>query len=280
MKLRISHRTEYRYAILVKNNNNELRVTPIDNQRQRTILHLIRVLPAIKMRKYHDLYRNTVSFFEVEEVHKELVIDVSSVVETKPTPVNLIPKDCPLSSLLLPEIVESFQPYLQSDGPVKIIPQIWRMAVDARAEKKDIFSVVMALMEKVHSHCQYVSGVTNVNTSTKEFFADPRGVCQDFTHLFMATCRSIGIPSRYVCGYVYDAKRGGILGSHASHAWSEVWIPGFGWLGLDPTNKRIVDDNYVASALGRDFRDATPIRGSYWGTGDREMRVTVHIETK
>lgn len=280
MKLRILHRTEYRYAMPVKNNNNELRVTPIDNQRQRTILHLVRVLPAIKMRKYHDLYRNTVSFFEVEEVHKELVIDVSSVVETKPTPVNLIPKDCPLSSLLLPEITESFQPYLQSDGPVKIIPQIWRMAIDARAEKKDIFSVVMALMEKVHAHSKYVSGVTNVNTTTEEFFADPRGVCQDFTHLFMAACRSVGIPSRYICGYVYDAKRGEILGSHASHAWSEVWIPGFGWLGLDPTNKRIVDDNYVASALGRDFRDATPIRGSYFGTGDREMRVTVHIETK
>ena len=280
MKLKISHRTEYRYALPVKNNNNELRVTPIDNQRQRTILHLVRVLPAVKMRKYHDLYRNTVSFFEVEEVHKELVIDVSSVVETKPTPMNLIPKDCPLSSLLLPEITESFQPYLQSDGPVKIIPQIWRMAVDARAEKKDIFSVVMALMEKVHSLCKYVSAVTNVNTSTEEFFADPRGVCQDFTHLFMAMCRSIGIPARYVCGYVFDAKRGEILGSHASHAWGEVWIPGFGWLGLDPTNKRIVDDNYVASALGRDFRDATPIRGSYWGTGDREMRVTVHIETK
>ena len=280
MKLRISHRTEYRYAMPVKNNNNELRVTPIDNQRQRTILHLVRVLPAIKMRKYHDLYRNTVSFFEVEEVHKELVIDVSSVVETKPTPINLIPKDCPLSSLLLPEITESFQPYLQSDGPVKIIPQIWRMAIDARAEKKDIFSVVMALMEKVHAHSKYVSGVTNVNTTTEEFFADPRGVCQDFTHLFMAACRSVGIPSRYICGYVYDAKRGEILGSHASHAWSEVWIPGFGWLGLDPTNKRIVDDNYVASALGRDFRDATPIRGSYFGTGDREMRVAVHIETK
>jgi len=280
MKLRISHRTEYRYAMPVKNNNNELRVTPIDNQRQRTILHLVRVLPAVKMRKYHDLYRNTVSFFEVEEVHKELVIDVSSVVETKPIPINLIPKDCPLSSLVLPEIVETFQPYLQSDGPVKIIPQIWRMAVDARAEKKDIFSVIMALMEKVHALCKYVPAITHVNTSTEEFFTDPRGVCQDFTHLFMAMCRSIGIPARYVCGYVYDAKRGGILGSHASHAWSEVWIPGFGWLGLDPTNKRIVDDNYVASALGRDFRDATPIRGSYWGTGDREMRVTVHIETK
>lgn len=280
MKLRILHRTEYRYALPVRNNNNELRVTPLDNLRQRTILHLVRVLPAIKMRRYNDLYRNNVSFFEVEEAHKELVIDVSSVVETKPTIVEDIPKDSPLSGLLMPEVLESFQPYLQSDGPVQITPQIWRSAIDARAEKKDVYSVVMAIMEFVHQTCKYVPGVTNVTTNTEEFFAKPQGVCQDFTHLMLALCRAIGIPARYICGYVFDAKRGEVLGSHASHAWCEAWIPGYGWLGLDPTNKRIVNETYVASALGRDFRDATPIRGSYWGTGDREMRVTVHVEAK
>ncbi len=280
MKLRILHRTEYRYALPVRNNNNELRVTPLDNLRQRTILHLVRVLPAIKMRRYNDLYRNNVSFFEVEEAHKELVIDVSSVVETKPTVVEDIPKDSPLSGLLMPEVLESFQPYLQSDGPVQITPQIWRSAIDARGEKKDVDSVVVAIMEFVHQTCKYVPGVTNVTTNTEEFFAKPQGVCQDFTHLMLALCRAIGIPARYICGYVYDAKRGEVLGSHASHAWCEAWIPGYGWLGLDPTNKRIVNETYVASALGRDFRDATPIRGSYWGTGDREMRVTVHVEAK
>ncbi len=280
MKLRILHRTEYRYALPVRNNNNELRVTPLDNLRQRTILHLVRVLPAIKMRRYNDLYRNNVSFFEVEEAHKELVIDVSSVVETKPTNLEDIPKDSPLSGLLLPEVLESFQPYLQSDGPVQITPQIWRSAIDARGDKKDVYSVVIAIMDFVHKSCKYVPGVTNVATTTDEFFAKPHGVCQDFTHLMLALCRAIGIPARYICGYVYDAKRGDVLGSHASHAWCEAWIPGYGWLGLDPTNKRIVNETYVASALGRDFRDATPIRGSYWGTGDREMRVTVHVETK
>jgi transglutaminase-like putative cysteine protease len=280
MKLRILHRTEYRYALPVRNNNNELRVTPLDNLRQRTILHLVRVLPAIKMRRYNDLYRNNVSFFEVEEAHKELVIDVSSVVETRPTNIEEIPQESPLSGLLQPEVLESFQPYLQSDGPVQITPQIWRSAIDARAEKKDVYSVVIAIMDFVHQTCKYVPGVTHVATTTEEFFAKPHGVCQDFTHLMLALCRAIGIPARYICGYVYDAKRGDVLGSHASHAWCEAWIPGYGWLGLDPTNKRIVNETYVASALGRDFRDATPIRGSYWGTGDREMRVTVHVETK
>lgn len=280
MKLRILHRTEYRYALPVRNNNNELRVTPLDNARQRTILHLVRVLPAVKMRRYQDLYRNTVSFFEIEEAHKSLIIDVSSVVETAATPFEALPQEALLSALAKPEVAESFQPYLQSEGPVQITPQIWRTAIDVKADRKEVVAVVQGLMNFVHETCSYVPGVTTVSTSTEEFFAKPQGVCQDFAHLMLALCRALGIPARYICGYVYDPKRGEVLGSHASHAWCEVWIPGYGWFGLDPTNRRPVNEAYVASAVGRDYRDATPIRGSYWGTGDREMRVTVHVEAK
>ena len=96
----------------------------------------------------------------------------------------------------------------------------------------------------------------------------------------LAMARAIALPARYVCGYVFDAKRGDVIGSHASHAWCELWVPGYGWLGVDPTNKRVVHEAYVASAVGRDYRDATPVSGTYWGSGDREMRVTVHVESK
>ena len=280
MKLRILHRTEYRYALPVRGNNNELRVTPLDNARQRKVLHLVRVLPAVKMRRYQDLHRNTVHFFEVEEPHKSLEIDVSNVVETLPTPAGGPPSGTSFRALATPEVTERFQPYLQSEGPIQITPQIWRTAVDLRAERDDVAPVVQSLMHFVHETCRYVPGVTTVGTTTDEFFAKPQGVCQDFSHLLLALCRAIGIPARYVCGYVFDPKRGEVLGSHASHAWCEVWIPDYGWFGLDPTNRRSTNEAYVASAVGRDYRDATPIRGSYWGTGDREMRVTVHVETR
>ena len=280
MKLRILHRTEYRYALPVRNNSNELRVTPIDNPRQRTILHLVRVLPAVMMRRYQDLYHNKVSFFEVEETHKSLIFDVSSVVETKPTPFEAIPADTLFAALAESEIKDSFQPFLLADGPVQITPQIWRTAIDIKAECKEVLPVVQGLLEFVHQTCQYVPGATTLSTSTEEFFGKPQGVCQDFAHLLLALCRAIGIPARYACGYVYDQKRGAVLGGHASHAWCEVWIPGFGWVGLDPTNHRFIDEAYVASAIGRDYRDTTPVRGSYWGTADREMRVTVHVEAK
>ena len=280
MKLHILHRTEYRYSSPVRNNHNELRVTPLTSHRQKLGLHLVRILPAVRLRRYPDLYRNTIHLFEVEEMHKELIIDVSSMVETLPTPPSAIPRDCPLSAVKVPEIVESFQPYLLSDGPIRITPEIWRAAVDVLTEKGDVFSVILGLMDFIHQKCKYVPGATHIGTTTVEFFANPQGVCQDYAHLLLALCRAIGIPGRYICGYVYDAKRGDVIGSHASHAWCEVWVPGYGWLGVDPTNKTIIHEAYVASAVGRDYRDATPISGSYWGSGDREMRVTVHVEAK
>jgi transglutaminase-like putative cysteine protease len=238
MKFRILHRTEYRYALPVRNNTNELRVTPLTNLRQKLGLHLVRVLPAVRMRRYPDLYLNSVHRFEIEETHRELVIDVSSIVETLPTPVSAIPTDIPIAAVRSEEIIESFQPYLLSDGPIRITPEIWRAAVDAEKNRGDLFAVIMGLMDYIHTTCKYVPGQTHIGTTTEEFFAKPQGVCQDYAHLLLALCRSIGIPARYVCGYVYDAKRGDVIGSHASHAWAEIWIPGYGWLGVDPTNKR------------------------------------------
>lgn len=280
MKLRILHRTEYRYALPVRNNTNELRVTPLTTHRQKLGLHVVRVVPAVRMRRYPDLYRNSVHLFEVEEPHKDLVIDVSSMVETLATPISAIPTDVSLSRVRNEEIIETFQTFLQPDGPIRITPDIWRAAVDVENDRRDVFSVILGLMELIHTTCRYVPGATHIGTTTEEFFAQPQGVCQDYAHLLLALCRAIGIPARYVCGYVYDAKRGDVIGSHASHAWCEIWIPDYGWLGVDPTNKKVIHEAYVASAVGRDYRDATPVSGSYWGGGDREMRVTVHVEAK
>jgi transglutaminase-like putative cysteine protease len=96
------------------------------------------------------------------------------------------------------------------------------------------------------------------------------GVCQDFAHAMVALCRCLGIPCRYVSGYFFDATRNHSLrGSEASHAWTEVYIPGHGWIGLDPTNNKVVDETYVAVAVGRDYRDVTPVAGTYLMVGER-----------
>jgi len=280
MKLRVTHRTEYRYALPVHGNTNELRVTPLTNRRQKHLMHVIRVVPATRLERYHDLHRNPVHRFEVEEPHTALTIEAVSLVETLPGPSGLLADD-PAKALLGDESLrESFQPYLLPDGPVLITPQIWRAAIDIEQSSRGIHTMAMELMRTVHAGSTYAPGATHIGTTTEEFFNHRKGVCQDYAHLLLALCRAVGLPARYVCGYVYDARRGEIIGGHASHAWCEVWLPGQGWLGLDPTNGKPVTDAYVAAAVGRDYRDATPVSGSYWGSGDREMRITVHLEAR
>jgi hypothetical protein len=96
----------------------------------------------------------------------------------------------------------------------------------------------------------------------------------------LALCRSVQLPARYVSGYVYDSKRKELRGAHASHAWVEVWVPGHGWHGLDPTNDCLTREHYVVVAVGREYEDIAPVRGSFWGAGDREMFVSVHLEER
>jgi transglutaminase-like putative cysteine protease len=105
-------------------------------------------------------------------------------------------------------------------------------------------------------------------------------VCQDFAHLMLAMCRSVQLPARYVSGYLFDAKRTEVRGAHASHAWVEVWLPGVGWHGMDPTNNCLTHENYVVLAAGRDYHDVPPVKGSFWGAPEREMQVTVHLEER
>lgn len=280
MNLRITHHTEYRYASNVQSNVNELRMTPVQSQWQELPFFLIRVLPSTRLKRYQDFYGNTVHYFEVEESHRRLMIEATSSVNTKDRYASGEPAAISLEALGLSDSTERLQPFLQPSGPVEITPEIWRAAVDVRSGCHDVFGLSKALMDYVYQNCRYVSGVTDVHTSSDHFFRTREGVCQDFSHLMLALCRSIQLPARYVSGYVYDAKRKDIRGAHASHAWVEVWVPGVGWHGLDPTNNCLTREHYIVVAIGRDYQDIAPVRGTFFGGGEREMLVSVHIEER
>jgi transglutaminase-like putative cysteine protease len=280
MNLRITHHTEYRYASAVNSNSNELRLTPVESLWQHVSFSLLRVVPSTRLRRYQDFYGNTVNHFEIEEPHRRLLIEATSAVKTHDRYAAGEPFGVPLESLSAPEERERLQPFLQSGGVVQITPEIWRAAVDERAACSDVFGLAKALMGYVFRTCRYMAGATDVNTSTEHFFHSREGVCQDFSHLMLALCRSVQLPARYVSGYVYDAKRKDLRGAHASHAWVEVWVPGHGWHGLDPTNDCLTQDHYVVVAIGREYEDIAPVRGSFWGAGDREMFVSVHLEER
>ena len=135
----------------------------------------------------------------------------------------------------------------------------------------------LVLSEYVNANLAYEQGVTSVETPTEEIWQLKAGVCQDFAHLLLFMLRLIGIPARYVSGYVCP-KEEGVRGAGATHAWVEAYIPFYGWLGLDPTNNTIVNDGHVRMAIGRNFADCTPIKGTYKGTGAHTLTVTVNIE--
>ncbi len=280
MKLRIIHLTEYRYASPVYGNSNELRLTPVQSRWQDVSFFLLRVLPSTRLQKFADFYGNTVTYFEVEEPHRHLVIEATSSINTSDRYAEGEPPYVSLDTLLGADVDGRLQPFTQPSGPVEVPPEIWRAAIDVRAMHSDVFGLAKAIMDYVYTTSRYVPGVTDVFTTSTQFFHHRVGVCQDFSHLMLAMCRAIQIPARYVSGYVYDSKRKDIRGAHASHAWVEVWVPGAGWHGLDPTNNCLTHEHYVVVAFGRDYQDIAPVRGSFWGNADREMVVTVHIEER
>lgn len=280
MRLKVFHRTEYSYSEPVSSNRNELRLTPLKTRHQRLENNLISVLPAVQLRHYEDLNLNCVHFFEIAHAHHHLVIDSCATVVTQPKiSYEQLPYGFAHKDLVKCQQMEDCHPFLQNSSLVEITPEAWRQALDCQGESKDVFQTSYAIMEFIFSNYEYAAGVTSVATRATEVLLRRKGVCQDFAHAMVAMCRSISIPARYVSGYFFDTSRGVHLrGSEASHAWVEVYIDGHGWIGLDPTNNKVVDATYITLAIGRDYKDVAPVKGSFYGGAQSAMSITVRVE--
>jgi transglutaminase-like putative cysteine protease len=169
--------------------------------------------------------------------------------------------------------------FLQESTYVEKTPEAWRLALDVTAGRDDVWGAACAIMNHIHTRFAYTPNLTCVHTHMRDVLTDNRGVCQDFSHVMIGLCRALHIPALYVSGYLYNGPRDHLLGTQASHAWCEVFVPGIGWCGLDPTNNQPTDERYIKLAIGRDYADVPPVRGHYKGTTDRKMEVEVHIES-
>ena len=280
MRLQVHHRTEYSYAEDVINNCNELRLTPKITRCQELASSLIHVLPATRLTHYNDLNFNRVHHFLVANPHRRLVIESRSVVDTTPLyGAHAMPFGFTHQALERCRDLDDCYPFLQRSSYIELSPSIWREAVDIRGDSQDVFQTSYAIMDHVYSNFQYVSGATNVSTHANQVIDGRKGVCQDFAHAMAAYCRCLGIPARYVSGYFYDSTRDHSLrGSEASHAWIEVFVGPAGWVGLDPTNRKVVDETYIVLAFGRDYRDVAPVIGSYFGGGSSQLSIRVEVD--
>ena len=278
MKLSVLHRTTFHYASPVTDSVNTLHLEPRTFPFQQTNSAVIRVLPATRLRRFTDLFQNITHHFDIPTAHSRLEIESRIKVHNLPLVIPEQAKAATLADYQDASTRERTWQFLHESHWVSKHPDIWRHAVDIIFGKRSVYEQASAIMEWVHREFRYDPGVTTSSTHLEEAFRLRAGVCQDFTHVMLGLCRTVDIPARYASGYLYNGPRDRLIGAQASHAWCEVYFPGAGWIGFDPTNNTLADERYVKIAVGRDYEDVAPVRGSYYGTGHCRLDVQVLVE--
>lgn len=264
MKLEIVHSTRYRYTGPIAETVMEVRLQPMDGNGQKCVHFNLELSHGLKARTYVDGYGNHVHYFNLVRPHSGLSVIGRSVVET-----GLPPDRDPGEDLVLD--------FLRFRPPVNLVEGVQGLAdMHAIADPRSPEDIERALDEltlTISREFAYDRTVTNVYSSVDDVLALRAGVCQDFAHLLVAVTRAMGVPARYVSGYIHFP--GEKATTTASHAWAEAWVPGRGWIGFDATHPIRISEHHVRLAVGRDYTDAAPTRGVYVGSATGAMSISV-----
>ncbi len=288
MTYRIVHKTTYKYKQPVSLGTHVAYLTPRSQPHQSCKSHELLVTPApADLRERVDYFGNPCTFFTIREPHTELIIEASSrvVIDGHPViwPEYSPPWDEVVRSLpkdLSPAGLDAYQFVFESPR----VPPGAQFAAYASQSFSRVRPLTEALLDftgRIFKDFRFDSKATNVRTSPDEILRSGRGVCQDFAHLQVACLRSLGLPARYVSGYLRTYPPPGrprLIGADASHAWVSVYCPGTGWLDVDPTNNLIPCQSHVTLAWGRDYGDVSPVRGVILGGRDHKLEVGVDME--
>jgi len=274
----IKHTTRYTYASTVIDCTNQIILYPVNDAKQVVKKHEIKISDDPVIETFTDYFGNRIGVFSLVKPHNELSIESFIDVSTHPvdTPTDTVPAEEQWKQL---ETISETYPYIDF---------LQKETFSAEEEMKKILSSVAApintpfhnarvLSELVYKNFEYKKGVTSVETKVDDILKLRAGVCQDFAHVLLVLLRMTGIPARYVSGYICP-KNHELRGEGATHAWVEAYLPFYGWLGLDPTNNCIVSDRHVRLAVGRNFSDCTPVKGTYKGSSEHTLEVSVIIE--
>jgi transglutaminase-like putative cysteine protease len=275
---KIQHRTRYAYAAPVIDCANQLMIYPLADEHLTVKQHTVSITGQPEVALFTDYFGNQVGVFSLLQPHSELVIESLAEVETHAIqfPMDEEAADAQWANLAGLRADVAFLDFLKVN-PSEVESEIRQALAGIVTYGAKPLKQALELSEYVHDNFQYQQGVTSIETPLDAIWRGRAGVCQDFAHLLTHLLRLTGLPARYVSGYVCPREEG-VRGAGATHAWAEVYVPFYGWLGLDPTNNCIVNDGHVRMAIGRNFADCTPVKGTYKGTGAHTLEVTVHIE--
>jgi transglutaminase-like putative cysteine protease len=273
-RLRITHRTHVVYDGSARASYNEARMSPLSLPRQTTLAARLTTDAQVPIWSYRDYWGTQVSAFDVQAPHDELLITATATVETSPAP-------SPAPPLAWPELGQAagagrLLEFLMPTGRTGVSADLAATARE-RVAGADPLEAAADVAAWVRERVAYVPGATGVQTGAQEAWDQGQGVCQDIAHLTVALLREIGLPARYVSGYLYP-KRAAEPGDEVtgqSHAWVEYWTGA--WTACDPTNRAAVGEQHVVVAAGRDYADVPPLKGIYHGAPSSTMDVSVQL---
>lgn len=261
----------------MRDSANQILLFPIQDEYQELLNQDLVITGEPEVDIYKDYYANEVGSFTHAEPHTSLTIDSKLDVVTKPRPAltDEAPKDEQWASLRKIRWEVPYIDFLRQEY-FATLPELLATARPGEMVIYTPLEAAIRLRAFVFEQFKYIKGVTTVETTLDEVWKLKAGVCQDFAHILLVLLRQIDIPARYVSGYICPNKNG-MRGEGATHAWIEAYIPGNEWVGLDPTNNIIADDLHVRLAVGRNFSDCSPVKGTYKGTAGQMLEVGVSV---
>jgi transglutaminase-like putative cysteine protease len=283
-RLKVRHRTTYQYDRPIERSVHRFYLRPMHNLKQTLVSHSLQLDPATPVVEYEDVFGNWATRFELNEPYTLLDVQAESLVELQyydPFAFTKLPKVPMYPVAWMPWERKLLDPFLYPpELPETQLRELFDYATSfvKRNDYKlmeSLFDVNLTLFREF----EYAPGSTNLNTTPYEVFQSRRGVCQDFTNLFICMARLLNLPARYVYGYVFTGNTGGDSRAQpdASHAWVEIYIPQIGWKALDPTHGVLPHRDHVRVGIGRNFRDCTPTSGMLFSPGVETMKVDVEI---
>jgi transglutaminase-like putative cysteine protease len=290
MRYRVRHITEYTYGAPVSLCYNMAHLLPRDTRNQRCLHQKIQINPPpVYQNDGEDYFGNQTFYFSIQEAHKKLVIDVTTDFEI--APLNVLEWQSQstltcgelralLSTPNTPEL-HMAKEYLLDSPQIRRSDDLKAYAQSTFTDEALVLQAVMAFTHKIFSEFKFDPNTTTVATPLEQVLKQRSGVCQDFAHLAIGCLRSVGIPARYMSGYLETLPPPGqekLVGADASHAWFAVFTPDFGWVEFDPTNDLMPNEQHIVTAWGRDYADVTPLQGVIFeGGGSQQLAVSVDV---
>ncbi|MEI9947204.1 MAG: transglutaminase family protein [Chitinophagaceae bacterium] len=283
----VEHTTRYQYHEQVSLCHNIAALAPRDTDKQICKAFKLIITPSPEiLEEYVDFYGNKLYYFVIEQEHEALTVTVKSQIEriNKEAPASYPKQSWENVRDLIQASAGEFIEERQFIHPTEItvaIPGIKKYAEQSFVTGKSMFDAVIDLINRIHTDFTFTTGFTTTSTPLSVVMKEKKGVCQDFAHLAISCMHAMGLPARYVSGYIETLPPEGkekLAGVDASHAWLSVFIPGAGWVDFDPTNNKIPDEQYITVGWGRDYFDIVPLKGVIMSSSRHELSVSVDVK--